>query len=168
MACPCIYIFANSPIVTCASSQDRWTVITSYGQMFTCGYSNDQIQMVESKTLRWTFTTPRTLLSSPLEENTTLSSDGEGATHLLLRHLLVLVHVQGVKQLLGAFSQPDEQVAGGDALRQVYQLQLKHQHRAARHSGGWERDRDRETDRERETERDQNMFWLQSKHGLFW
>ena len=56
--------------------------------------------------------------------------------HLLLGHLLVLVHVQGVKQLLGAISQPDEQVAGGNPLHQVYQLQLKYQHCAAWHSGG--------------------------------
>ena len=78
-----------------------------------------------------------------VQEYPTLSSDRERrrlqrklGTHLLLRHLLVLVDVQGIKQLCGAVSQPDEQVAGRHTLLQVHQFQLKHQHRTARHSSG--------------------------------
>lgn len=56
--------------------------------------------------------------------------------YLLFGHLLVLVDVQGFKQVLRSVLEPHKQVAGRHALLEAVQFNVEDQHGAAGHTSG--------------------------------
>lgn len=58
-------------------------------------------------------------------------------TDLLQGNLQVLVHVQGLKQVLRAVLEPHKQVTWWDSLLEAQQLDVKDQHGAAGNPSGW-------------------------------